>query len=116
MLTYLLFSPFLGILLLLFINKEKATLIKTIGVLASLVSFALSLVIYYYFDSSALQMQFVEQHPWIAGLDITYFVGVDGMSILLVMLTTFLTPIALIGTWNSVEKRLKEYIAFVLLL
>jgi len=115
-LTYTLFSPLVGILLLLFINKEKQNLIKYIGVAASVVTFALSLVAYYGFDAANTQMQFVEHYPWIAGLDIAYIVGVDGFSILLIMLTTFLTPIALIASWDSIKDRLKEYVSFMLLL
>ena len=115
-LTYTLFSPLVGIFLLLFINKEKQSLIKYIGVATSLVTFVLSLVIYFGFDAANTHMQFVEQHPWIVGLDISYFVGVDGLSILLVVLTTFLTPIALIASWESIADRIKEYVVFMLLL
>ncbi|MFA6456911.1 MAG: NADH-quinone oxidoreductase subunit M, partial [Bacteroidota bacterium] len=115
-LTFTLFSPLIGILLLLFINKEKQSLIKYIGIGTSLVTFALSLFVYFGFDAAKTQMQFVEQYPWITGLDISYFVGVDGISILLVMLTTFLTPIALIASWESITDRLKEYVSFMLLL
>ncbi len=115
-LTYTLFSPLIGSILLLFINKEKQTLIKYVGIVTSLVTFVLSLIIYFGFDSTNSAMQFVEQHEWISGLDITYFIGVDGLSILLVLLTTFLTPIALIASWESITDRLKEYVAFMLLL
>ena len=115
-LTYTLFSPLVGIFLLLFINKEKQSLIKYIGIGASLVTFALSLFVYFGFDAANTQLQFVEKYPWIAALDISYFVGVDGLSILLIVLTTFLTPIALIASWESITDRLKEYVSFMLLL
>ncbi len=115
-LTYTLFSPLVGIFLLLFINKEKQSLIKYVAVATSLVTFILSLVVYFKFDATNTQMQFVEQHSWIAGLDISYFVGVDGLSILLIVLTTFLTPIALIASWESITDRIKEYVSFMLLL
>lgn len=115
-LTYTLFSPIVGILILLFINKEKQNLIKYIGVATSVVTFALSLLVYFGFDETNTQMQFVEQYPWIAGLDISYFVGVDGLTILLIVLTTFLTPLALIASWDSITDRLKEYVSFMLLL
>lgn len=115
-LSYTLFSPLVGILLLFFISKEKQSLIKYIGIATSLVTFALSLVVCFGFDAANTQMQFVEQYPWISGLDITYFLGVDGLSILLVVLTTFLTPIALIASWESITDRLKEYVSFMLLL
>jgi NADH-quinone oxidoreductase subunit M len=116
MLSLLLFSPFLGILMLFFVNKERHALIKSVGLGASLLSFVISCVIYYYFTSSYAGLQFIEKYPWIAGLDISYFVGVDGLSILLVMLTTFLTPLALLASWNSISVRLKEYVAMMLLL
>ncbi len=116
MLTYLLFSPFIGILLLFFINKEKLSLIKWIGVGTSLISFVISLALYFQFDAANTQMQFVQQVQWISALDISYYVGVDGLSILLIVLTTFLTPIALIGSWDSITVRLKEYVMFMLLL
>lgn len=115
-LTYTLFSPLVGILLLLFINKEKKNLIKYIGIGTSIATFVLSLFIYFGFDAANTQMQFVEQYPWIAGLDISYFVGVDGLSVLLIVLTTFLTPIALIASWDSIKDRIKEYVSFMLLL
>lgn len=115
-LTYTLFFPIIGMVILLFINKEKKNLIKSIGLATSIVTFILSLVVYLGFDNAAVGLQFVEQYSWIPGLDISYFVGVDGLSILLVMLTTFLTPIALIGSWESITDRLKEYVFFMLLL
>ncbi|MDD8017921.1 MAG: NADH-quinone oxidoreductase subunit M [Bacteroidota bacterium] len=115
-LSYVLFSPLVGIVLLFFINKEKQIWIKAIGIATSVVTFALSLLVYFAFDAANTQLQFVEQLPWISGLDISYFVGVDGFSILLVVLTTFLTPLALIASWESITDRLKEYVVFMLLL
>ncbi len=115
-LTYVLFSPLVGIVLLLFINKEKSAIIKSIGIGTSLLTFLLSLILYFRFDASNAQLQFVHQAIWIQGLDISYRVGIDGMSLLLVMLTTFLTPIALLSSWESITLRLKEYVIFILFL
>ena len=61
-------------------------------------------------------MQFVERIPWIPTLDVSYHVGIDGISLLLVVLTTFLTPIALLASWDSVKDRLKGFVALMLLL
>jgi NADH-quinone oxidoreductase subunit M len=116
LLTYVLFSPLIGILLLLLVNKEKKNIIRYIGIGTSVVTFLLSLLVYFGFDAAQTDMQFVEQVPWITGLDISYAVGVDGLSILLVVLTTFLTPLALIASWDSITDRLKEYVSFMLLL
>ncbi len=115
-LSFVLFSPLVGILVLLFINKEKQSLIKSIGIATSFVTFTLSLFVYFGFDSANSSLQFVEQYPWIPGIDISYFIGIDGLSILLVVLTTFLTPLALIASWESIKDRLKEYVSFMLLL
>jgi NADH-quinone oxidoreductase subunit M len=68
--------------------------------------------------SSDLNAGFQFQHRvmWIEGLNISYFVGIDGMALLLIVLTTLLTPLALLGTWNSIDRRLREYTMMVLLL
>jgi len=60
--------------------------------------------------------QFVQKYSWVNSLNISYHIGIDGMSLLLIMLTTFLTPLALLGTWNSVQRQIKGYTAMVLLL
>ena len=116
MLSYVLFSPFLGILLLVLAPKGKESLLKSIGVGSSLVTFLLSLAVYFGFDSSSAELQFVQQIPWIHSLDMNYVVGIDGLSLLLVLLTTFLMPLALIASWNSITARLKSFIGFMLLL
>ncbi len=115
-LTFVLFSPFVGIAILLFINKEKSIVIKSVGIGTSVLTFLLSLVVYFRFDPSSVQLQFVNQAMWIQGLDISYNVGVDGLSLLLIVLTTFLTPIAFLSSWGSISVRLKEYVIFILLL
>lgn len=115
-LTYMLFSPVVGIAVLLFVGKEKSFLIKMVGIGTSVLTFVVSLVVYQQFDPANAQLQFVKHAVWIQGLDISYEIGVDGVSLLLVMLTTFLTPIALLSSWNSITARLKEYVIFMLFL
>src|SRR5687767_15899777 len=61
-------------------------------------------------------MQFVERVPWIPAFGIDYYIGIDGISLLLVVLTGFLTPIALLSSWEGVEKKVKEFSIFILLL
>lgn len=114
--TYILATPFLGAIFILFFPKESRRAIKWAGLLISLIAFALSVYLYNVFDGDSAQFQFVENVGWIESLNIAYLVGVDGISILLVMLTTFLTPIALLSSWQSIEHRLKEYTAMMLLL
>lgn len=116
LLTLLILIPLVGAALLHFIKDAKAANIFTLAV--SLVTFAVSLVLYFQFDQKLEGFQFQEKLPWITSktIAITYFLGLDGMSMLLVLLTTFLMVIALIGTWNSVNKKIPGLMALLLLL
>jgi NADH-quinone oxidoreductase subunit M len=81
-----------------------------------LLTFAMSLVVFLVFDAELPQMQFGERVAWISSLGIYYHLGVDGISLPLVLLTTFLSPIALLEAWRSVETRVKEFAIFLLVL
>ena len=114
--------PLVGVLVLLFLPSEKKNLLRWTALLASLVTFGLSIWMLTLFrqtevaDAGALHLTI--SLPWIqvAGWNITYAMGVDGLSILLVLLTTFLTPISIISTWTAVEERVKDFMLFFLLL
>lgn len=116
LLSIVIFFPLLGVLLLLAVPNERAGLLKQIGFWTSVVTFVLSLLLYLRFDPTVAGFQFFYSTLWIEALNVHYSVGIDGMSLLLVLLTTFLTPVALLGTWNSITERLKEYTVMVLLL
>src|SRR5258708_4737762 len=115
-LSYVIFFPLLGAAALLFFGKEQALIIKSVGLLFSAATFVLSLFLYVGFDPANSSMQFLTRILWVPSLNVGYTVGIDGMSLLLIMLTTFLTPIALLSSWNSVEKRIREYTIMILLL
>ncbi|HAL57630.1 MAG TPA: NADH-quinone oxidoreductase subunit M [Bacteroidetes bacterium] len=115
-LTITIFLPLAGVAVLFFFKSENALAIKLTGFVATLVTFFASLVLYFQFDPAASGFQFQQRVMWIEGLNISYFVGIDGMSLLLIILTTFLTPLALLGTWNSIHHRIKEYTMMILLL
>ncbi len=117
-LSWVTFTPVLGVLVLLFLPKDRRNLLRWVAVLTSMVAFGLSLVMLAQFDQTNASLQMVERLPWfqLAGMQIEYFLGVDGLSILLVLLTTFLTPISIISTWSAVEDRVKEFLIFFLLL
>ncbi|MBA4405673.1 NADH-quinone oxidoreductase subunit M [bacterium] len=108
-LTYLLLTPIIGSVLVLFFKKEQKQLIRWFGLAVSLVAFIFSLIIYFGFNSADPQFQFVHQVIWIKSLNISYHVGVDGISLLLVLLTTFLTPLTLLSTWHAIEKNVKMF-------
>jgi NADH-quinone oxidoreductase subunit M len=116
------FSPLVGVLILLFIQPEKKNISRWVALITSLVSFAISLIVLAQFKAAEVgapgDLHLVINLPWIqvAGWNISYHLGIDGLSILLVLLTTFLTPIAILSTWTAVEDRVKEFMIFFLLL
>lgn len=106
LLSLIIFLPMLYAAIVL-VAPEK--LARPISFAAALVHFALSLVVLFRFDTSSAQLQFVEKVPWVETFGIHYFVGMDGISIWLVLLTTFLTPITILGSWHSIKKKTKGF-------
>jgi NADH-quinone oxidoreductase subunit M len=117
-LTLVTFFPLLGVLALFFINKEQKDTLRWTAVVTSLITFAISLWVLASFNPQNGNLQMVINLPWIqvAGLNISYFMGIDGLSILLVLLTTFLTPISILSSWEAVQERVKDFMIFFLLL
>ncbi|HYB94050.1 MAG TPA: NADH-quinone oxidoreductase subunit M [Vicinamibacterales bacterium] len=121
MLTLAITLPIVGALLLMFVaNKDgaKDALVRYAALAFSLATFAVTLALWAGFDASAAAapFQFVERVPWIPAFGIDYYVGIDGLSLMLIVLTGFLTPIALLSGWQSVDKKVKEFSIFMLLL
>lgn len=114
-LSIITFLPLAGALLLIFINKDKENLLRTIALILTLVIFVISLSLYINFDDQNPDPQFVEKSSWI-GYGINYHIGIDGISLFLVLLTTLLMPIAILSSWKYIGKRVKEYLIFMLLL
>src|SRR6266550_7294656 len=105
-LTSLIGLPILGSLALLFVRDDEhneGVIRKMALVIAGLV-FAETLLLWARFDPLSADFQFVERHAWIPAFGISYAIGVDGISLLLVVLTAFLTPLALLGSWDSIHK------------
>lgn len=115
-LTILLFIPVLGAILLLFFNKKNENLIRYFGLTVSVIVFILSLILYFNFNVENGDFQFLYKFKWISNLNISFFVGLDGMSMLLLLLTTFITPLTLISSWSSIKKNVKEFTFFMLIL
>ena len=108
--------PLVGGILLLFIKNERTDLIKYLGLLISTAAFVISLIVYFGFDTASSEFQFIHRISWIENLNISYFIGIDGMSMLLVLLTTFITPLTLISSWSSIQHKVKEFTFFMLML
>ena len=107
-----------AILLLLMPNTggRRDGVVRWLALGISLVVFALTLLLWARFDAAAPSFQFIERRPWIPAFGISYAVGIDGISLLLVVLTGFLTPIALLSSWPSVVRSVTAFAIFVLLL
>ena len=116
LLSLIIFLPLAGGTLLLLMPAHRTSAIKISGLAVSLLTFLFTLILYLKFDASLPGMQFLDAVSWIPSLDISYKVGIDGLSLLLIMLTAFLTPIAMLSSWNAVETRIKEYVIVLLFL
>ncbi|MBI3541647.1 MAG: NADH-quinone oxidoreductase subunit M [Deltaproteobacteria bacterium] len=97
-------------------DETGKKLVKAAAIVFSLVVFLLSCVLYQQFDPAAAGFQFQETHEWISAFGISYRIGIDGISLLLIVLTTFLTPIVLLGSWTAVEEKVKSYMMLLLFL
>jgi NADH-quinone oxidoreductase subunit M len=115
--TLITFFPLIGILFLLFTPKDREETIRRIAMAFSAITFILSLgLLFGGFDLNTAGFQFEENVAWIPAWGINYHVGVDGISILLVLLTTLIMPIAILSSWTSIKDRLREYMIFMLML
>ncbi len=115
LLTALVFVPVVGALLVALTPREAVRAQKTIALFVTGGVFLLSLLLLRGFEPVA-GMQFEVSRPWLPGYGISYHVGIDGLSLWLVLLTTFLTPVALLGSWAGIDRRVREFNVFMLLL
>jgi len=117
-LTLLTFFPLMGVLVILFMKSDAKNAIRWVAMATTLITFGISLWVLTLFTSSNPDLQLEARYAWInvAGWNIYYYLAVDGLSILLVLLTAFLTPISVLSTWTAVEDRVKDFMIFFLLL
>ena len=118
LLSLVIFLPLVGAAFVFVIRGEQHIIdrnARNVALWTTLITFALSLLLWTGFDTSTHEFQFVEQAPWMAE-GITYHLGVDGISILFIILTTFLVPLCILASWESIQHRVKEYmIAFLVM-
>ncbi len=117
LLTLLTFFPLVGVLIILFTKKDtNDTLVKQVAVGTSIVTFVISLIVLANYNTSVGEMQMYSPVPWISAWGIHYALGVDGVSILMVLLTTFISMLAIASSWGSIKMQVKNYYMFMLLL
>lgn len=115
-LSLIAYAPLVGALMLLFIDKDDHKKIMQTAFGASIVTMLISFFLLPGFDSSNIQMQFVEKASWIPSLGVEYFFGIDGISLLLILMTTILSAIAVLSSFTAIHERLKEYYISLLFL
>ncbi len=108
--------PLISSLLILFMNKENVKLIKYFTLISSLITFLISLFLLFNFNNTNPDIQYYINVTWVSSLDAGFRIGLDGMSLLLVMLITFISPIAILSSFDSIKTREKEYYFMILLL
>jgi NADH-quinone oxidoreductase subunit M len=121
MLSLIVFLPLAGALLVLVAGgigdrPDREPVVRAIALATSLVTFAVTLLLWWRFDPGNADYQFIERHAWMPAFGIQYFLGVDGISLMLVVLTAFLTPLALLSSWESVHRNVKLFSFFLLAL
>jgi NADH-quinone oxidoreductase subunit M len=114
LLSLVIFLPLFGAVVTLFLRKD--TVIKWWALFVTVANFIISLPLYFTFQSGTAEMQFVEHVPWMPELGVSYYLGIDGISLFLVLLTTFLTPVAVLSSWTAITEKVKEYMIFMLLM
>jgi NADH-quinone oxidoreductase subunit M len=115
-LTLVTFLPAAGAALLLFVPRRQDLVLRAGALVVAVATFALSLPLYFRFDGASADYQFVEIARWVPSLGVGYHVGIDGISLLLVLLTTLITPVALASAWHAIDDRVKEFVVTLLVL
>ena len=113
-LSILIFLPLVGALVQMLLPGDNVARLWTLAI--TVVTAIISLPLYFHFDPNTALYQYGEHHVWIPSLDISYTLGVDGISLLLVLLTTLLMPLCVLGSWKYIEKRVKEFMICLLLM
>jgi NADH-quinone oxidoreductase subunit M len=115
-LSILIFLPVAGIGLLVILDRKRHKALKIATMAISVLEFLVSLPLWFNFNSQTAAMQFVERHDWLPAYGVSYYLGIDGFSLLLIMLTTFLTPLCVLATWEDINHRVKEFMVCLLFL
>ncbi len=115
-LSLITYIPLVGAILVSLMSENNKKMIRFVTFSVLVIDFIVSLPLFFYFDPSTYHMQFVERVPWIKSMGFQYYIGIDGISLFLVLLTTFLTPIAQLSTWSAIDKKVKMFNIVILLL
>ena len=115
-LSLMIWAPILGSILVLVIGDVRARVVRWIALAVTIFVFILSIFLYIDFDYHAIQMQYIERAPWVAALSAYYYLGIDGISLPLIILTAFVTVFVIIASWESVRYKISKYMASFLVM
>src|SRR4029077_9849316 len=115
-LSIILFTPLAGALILLLVNKRNEHAIRWIANIVAFIGFVISVPLWFWYNPASADFQFVDAAPVIPSIGAEYFLGVDGFSMLLILLTTMMGSIAVLSSWTAITERVKEYYIFLLVL
>jgi NADH-quinone oxidoreductase subunit M len=116
MLELLFTIPIFGSLLIVFTSRDNIIYIRNIALYSSLITFFMSVLVWIEFDYFISKFQFVNKISWFSSLNINFFVGIDGVSLLFILLTTFIFPLCILTSWKSIKENLKEYMIVFLMM
>ncbi len=116
LLSLMIFIPLLGMIAVLLLPRESEELIKRVTLIFTLIPLALAVYLFITYNRSTAGTQYVVNVPWIDAFNIQYHIGIDGLSVTLLLLTALLGPICVIASWRNIEKGIKAYMALFLLL
>ena len=116
LLSALIFFPIIGGFSLLIVKREDVQAIKIMALMISLLEFLLSIPLFFMFDKTTYHMQFTEHYSWIPAFNINYSLGIDGISVLFILLSTLVTILSILVSWESIKEKVVEFFISILVL
>ena len=116
MLEFLIALPIIGSFFILCIPRQEIILIRRVALYFSLFIFFMSIILWLEFDYFMSNFQFMSKYPWFFSLNINFFLGIDSISLLFIILTTFIVPLCILTSWKSIQFNMKEYMFFFLIM
>ena len=114
LLSLIIFMPLAGVVPMLFTGNDNFA--KVWSLVVTLLTAAVSMLLYFGFDTTTANYQFGEHHAWIPAWNINYTLGVDGISLLLILMTTLIMPLCVLGSWSYIQKRVREFMICILIM
>src|SRR5579872_3965876 len=116
LLSIITFLPLAGAVIIAFLGRERTSAIRWVAFIISLLTFLITVCVYFRFNPHFVGPQFQEMYPWMKSPLVGYHLGVDGLSVLMILLTGFLTPLSVLVSWTGITHRTKEFFIFLLAL